>query len=205
MKNLFQLLLSVFFLCNFFGCGQKDLFEGVQDVGKTEIPGSASFAKETGTYIVTGAGFNMWANEDAFFMTWKKVDGDFSLSADLSFVGKGVNPHRKAGIIIRESLTGPSPYADIAVHGDGLTSLQFRKVDGGTSSEVVSASKAPTSICLERKGNTFLIKSGKGNLDISDAQIEMELPKTCYVGLFVCSHEDFISETAHFMNVSFKK
>jgi hypothetical protein len=205
MKNRIQLLFSVCLLCCFFGCGQKDLFEGAQDVGKTEIPGSASFDKETGTYAVTGAGFNMWANEDAFFMTWKKVDGDFSLSADLSFIGKGVNLHRKAGIIIRESLTGTSPYADIAVHGDGLTSLQFRKVDGGTSDEVISASKAPTSIYLERKGNTFLIKSGKGNLDISDAQMEMELPKTCYVGFFMCSHEDSVSETAHFTNVSFKK
>ena len=32
--------------------------------------------------------------------------------------------------MIRQSLEADSPYVDAVVHGDGLTSLQYRKVQG---------------------------------------------------------------------------
>jgi hypothetical protein len=211
MKNLFQLLLSICLLCCAFGCSQKssnyeNLFEGAQDVGNIEVPGTFSFDEKTGIYTLTASGFNMWHEADAFLMAWKKVDGDFNMSADIAFEGEGFNNHRKIGIIVREALTDNAPYVDIAVHGgDGLTALQYRIAEGDTTAHIVSASEYPTSIYLERKGNVFLAKSGKGNLDISDTEIEMELPETCYVGLFMCSHETNILETAHFSNVKFTK
>ena len=48
----------------------------------------------------------------------------------MRFLGEGVDPHRKAGVIARTSLDADSPYADAAVHGDGLISLQFRRTKG---------------------------------------------------------------------------
>ncbi|MDH6357407.1 hypothetical protein [Parabacteroides sp. PF5-9] len=202
VRNLF---LCVALVIAFVGCGQKDLFEGAQDIGDVKVPGSVFFDKKTGVYTMEAGGLNMWDHADAFFMNWKKVTGDFSLSADIAFEGEGTNAHRKIGLILREKLEPGSRYADIAVHGDGLTSLQYRKIEAGLTEEVVSAAKAPTSIYLERKGNTVLIRSGKGDLEISDAQVELELPEDCYVGLFICSHEDFILETGYFSNVVFKK
>jgi hypothetical protein len=40
--------------------------------------------------------------------------------------------HRKAALMIRQSLDPGAAYADVALHGDGLTSLQSRATaDGG--------------------------------------------------------------------------
>ena len=57
-------------------------------------------------------GKNMWANNDQFRFLWKKIKGDFIISATVRFIGKGVDPHRKIGIIARNELTADSPYAD---------------------------------------------------------------------------------------------
>lgn len=35
--------------------------------------------------------------------------------------------------------------------------------------------------------------------------VDLELPEECYVGLFLCSHEEDVVETGHFRNVVFKQ
>jgi hypothetical protein len=54
-------------------------------------------------------------------------EGDFILTARGQLVGKGVDPHRKFGWMIRSSLDSAAVHATASVHGDGLVSLQFRK------------------------------------------------------------------------------
>ena len=39
---------------------------------------------------------------------------------------------------------------------------------------------------------------------MADNEIEMHLPDKCYVGIFICSHEEDIQETAYFSNVVLK-
>ena len=135
-----------------------------------------------------------------------KVRGDFEITGDVDFVGEGVNPHRKLGFMIREDLSADCAYADIAVHGDGLTSLQYRSARGEDTFETGSVQgKAPTSIYLARRGDIIAARSGKGALPgTDDASIVLDLPEECYVGLFLCSHEEDVVETAHFRNVRFK-
>src|SRR5436309_987559 len=77
-----------------------------------------------------GAGATMWAQRDEFHFAWRKMKGDFILQARVELVGQGVEPHRKAGWIVRTSLDPDSAYADALVHGDGLTSLQYRRAKG---------------------------------------------------------------------------
>ena len=48
------------------------------------------------------------------------------------------DPHRKACLIIRQSLDSNAVYADAARHGDGLTSLQWRDAPGAVTHEVQS-------------------------------------------------------------------
>jgi hypothetical protein len=43
-----------------------------------------------------------------------RLEGDFILQARVEFVGTGVDPHRKAGLIVRSTLDDDSPYADAA-------------------------------------------------------------------------------------------
>ena len=186
-------------------CGGKGPeFNQSTDVGTVSIPGSYSYDKATDTYTITGAGVNLWNEKDACQLVWKKVTGDFLLEGEVSFEGEGVNGHRKIGFMIRESLDEDSRYADIAIHGDGLTSLQYREKKGGLTAEKASEKKSigPTVIRLVRVGNRFSMRTGKGAIpDTDDAALLLDLPEECYVGLFVCSHEENVSETAYFKNV----
>ena len=178
------------------------LFEGSGDVGNPKLKGSFEYNPSTKVYTLTGGGTNMWLNNDEFFMAWKKMSGDFSISTKIAFEGKGVNAHRKIGVIVRESLTGESKYADIAVHGDGLTSLQYRDITGGETKEVIAESKAADHLTMERIGNRIIMKVGKDGFSSTSAgEIELNLSGTCYVGIFVCSHDANVLEKAYFSDV----
>ncbi|MBC7928054.1 MAG: hypothetical protein H7039_20615, partial [Bryobacteraceae bacterium] len=115
------------------------IFDGYEDVGAVLHPGSATFDSSTRAYTVTGSGENMWGTRDAFHFVWKKVSGDMTLTADIQILSEGGDPHRKAALMIRQSLDADSAYADAALHGDGLTSLQFRDEKGGATHEVQSS------------------------------------------------------------------
>ena len=56
---------------------------------------------------------------------------------------RGKDPHRKACLMIRQSLDADSAYVDVALHGDGLTSLQFREAKGAATHEVQANVTAP--------------------------------------------------------------
>ncbi len=189
------------------GGSDKPKFEGIADIGKVSTPGVMQYDAANDVYTVSAAGLNLWNATDAASIVWMKVKGDFVITGDIDFVGEGVNPHRKIGFMIREDLSDNCAYADIAIHGDGLTSLQYRKARGENTLETGSVEgKAPTTIYLARTGNAITARSGKGSLpDYDEAAVDLNLPEECYVGLFVCSHEEDVVETAHFRNVRFKK
>jgi TolB protein len=52
------------------------------------------------TLAVSGSGTNMWFDSDELHYVWKKVSGDISIAADINWVGEGLDPHRKACLII---------------------------------------------------------------------------------------------------------
>ena len=132
-------------------------FAGQADVGITPKAGSASFDELRREYSVTGGGENMWDTQDAFHFVWRRVSGDVTLTAEVKLQGAGGNPHRKAGLMVRQGLGPSDPYADVMVHGDGLTSLQYRKKAGATTLEVRSPLPSPQAVRLERRGNTFTL------------------------------------------------
>jgi len=89
---------------------QLGIFENHQDVGTVLHPGSAQFDAPKGAYTIVGSGENMWFGIDDFHYAWKKVSGDVALTADIAFVGTGGNPHRKAVLMIRQSLGRQPPW-----------------------------------------------------------------------------------------------
>ena len=134
---------------------QLGIFQGQGDVGTVLHPGSATYDAATGSYTVSGSGENMWFGVDDFHFVWTKVSGDISLSADVAFVGTTGNPHRKAVLMVRQTLDGDSPMVDIARHGVGLTSLQFRDTAGANTHEVESNVSGPKSVRIEKRGDYF--------------------------------------------------
>ena len=63
------------------------------------------------------------------------MKGDFILYTRAEFLGSWVNYHRKVGWMVRKSLDGNSPHVNAVEHGDGLTSLQFRRTAGAQTEE----------------------------------------------------------------------
>ncbi len=173
------------------------IFSAGQDVGDVGAAGSSTL--DASTYSVTGSGRNMWSTDDAFHFVWTEAQGDAALSADVSFLGDGTDPHRKACLVIRQSLDSDSVYADIALHGDGLTSLQYRVARGAVTQEVQSDATAPRRLGIERRGD-YVSATVDGRP--SGGLVRLDLEGPFLVGLAVCSHHRGIVETATFSDVT---
>jgi TolB protein len=179
------------------------VFEDHGDVGMVLHAGSATYDDAKGSYAVTGSGENMWFGADDFHFVWKKVSGDVAISADIAFVGDKGDNHRKAVLMIRQSLDGGSPSVDIARHGDGLTSLQFRDAPGANTREVQSNVSAPRRVRLEKRGDFFyaFVSGADGQLHPAGASTRLVLDGPVYVGIGVSAHNKDELQTAIFSDV----
>ncbi len=179
------------------------IFSRQTDIGNCARPGSASFNPTTGEYAIAGGGENMWFTNDAFHFVWKELSGDFSLTADVKFAGTDGNPHRKACLLVRQSLEPGSVYADVAVHGSGLTALQYRDEPEATTHEIQSNLSAPARVRLEKRGDYLSMWLAAPGEDLKPAGGYLRIPFTgnfC-VGLGVCAHNNKAIENAIFSNV----
>src|SRR5512140_806522 len=198
---------SMFFSCLLLAymtmtAGDMNQFEGTTDVGRVQLPGSVQYDSVRKVYRIAGSGENMWGNKDAFFFLWRKVNGDVTMKTTITWEGKGKNPHRKAGGMIRAGLEPDAPYVDAVLHGDGLISLQYRKTKGDVTAEVQSPLRGAASLVLERHGNQAAAAViGTDGLEHPIATITLELPGDLYAGLATCSHDSTVSETALFSDV----
>jgi len=178
------------------------LFEDHGDIGAVLHSGSVDYDASKKTFTVAGSGENMWFAADAFQFAWKKASGDVTLTADISFLGTGGNAHRKAVLMIRQSLDADSVYADVALHGSGLTSLQFRDEKGATTHEVQANISAPHRLRVEKRGDYFHILLGDGKeLQLAAGSPRIPIQGEFYVGIGVCSHDKDVVERAVFSNV----
>jgi hypothetical protein len=186
------------------------LFSGSGDIGVPSTIGAGSAVYDAGkkTYTVSGGGENMWAAADHFQYVWKKVSGDVMLDATIEFTATrpatgAPNAHRKACLVIRQSLDGDAVYADAAVHGDGLTSLQWRDAKGAVTHEVQSAVSGPTRLRIEKRGSyvAMSLASAGEALHPAGGAARVEFTGEFYLGLGVSAHDSSRIEQAVFSDV----
>lgn len=194
------------------------VFTGQSDVGGAVVPGSASYDAHTKQYTINSAGYNIWYNRDEFRYLWKKVSGDVSLAADVTFPNPKGYDDRKAVLIIRQDLDDDSKEAMVALHGAGLIHLAQRPdknadikeqcrieapkhSDGGSAENTV-----PTRIGIEKHGDTFtLFVSLKGEpMHQSGSPLTLHFDGPFYVGIAFCSHLPATSDTAVLSKVVFE-
>jgi WD40 repeat protein len=202
--------ISFAFLLMLASCSNKadlGIFEGQGDIGKVGQQGSVSYDPSTNSYEVTGGGTNMWFDSDQLHFMWKQVSGDISLAADIAWVGEGVDSHRKACLIIRQDLDTASVYVDVAVHGDGLTSMQFRDIQGGMTMEIQSDVSAPRRVLIEKRGDYFsmYLSDGEDEPSYAGGSLRLAMSEPFYIGLGVSAHNNNVLETAEFSNVMISK
>lgn len=201
-SNSLLLLGFMFFFLQGFSQQKLDIFEDHGDVGANVKPGAATYIPETGQYIISGAGYNVWGDHDEFQYVWKKMRGDFLLYTKAEFLGSWVDYHRKVGWMVRKSLDGNSAHVNVVEHGDGLTSLQFRRTAGATTEEIKSKITKANILQLERKGKTYTMRVAKfGEPFVTEQVADIDLGDEVYVGLFVGSHNSDVVETGVFSDV----
>src|SRR5258708_1719220 len=174
------------------------IFESHGDVGSVLHPGTAEFDAAAGSYTIAGSGEDMWVGKDSLPFSWKKMARDVTMAANISFLGKGVNEHRKAVLMIRQSLDVDSPYADVALHGSGLTSLQYREEKGAATHEIQANISAPKRLRIEKRGVYFSLwlADASGEFRPAGGSTRIALKKPFYVGIGVCRpHKDVGGKT----------
>jgi len=200
-------LSSAFYVACALHAQSIGIFDGQSDVGVVNPPGTAQFDPASGVYTIASSGANLWSTADGFHFLWKKVSGDFSLTADIDFPAKtGTHSeHRKAILIFRQSLDADSAYADAAQHGSGLTGLQFRQSTGDTTQSIELNIDAPSRVRLEKRGDTFTmyISLHGEPLHRSGATVRLHLDEPFYAGIGVCAHDAHAVETATFSRLEF--
>jgi TolB protein len=186
--------------------GNLGIFTHAGDVGSPKIKGSVVFDASSGQYRITGAGANIWANEDQFQYVWKEMTGNFTVTATVRFLGQGAD-HRKAGIMVRQSLDTDAPYADVVVHGNGMPALQFRNRKGDDTNTFDLPIEGPGTfkIKLVRTGVRIFLYVGRNGAEpkeIVHTEVTFDPRTPVLAGLAVCSHDAAVSETAIFSDVS---
>ena len=102
------------------------IFDGQSDIGGPFVPGSASYDAATGQYTINSAGYNIWYFRDEFRYLWKKMSGDVSFAADVTFPNPNGFGDRKVVLVIRQNLDDDSKEAMVGEHGAGMIHLAFR-------------------------------------------------------------------------------
>ncbi len=206
-------LLAALILCTASMARAADallgLFSDQSDIGPPSSPGpgTATFDSDKKTYTITGGGDNMWAAADAFHFVWKKMSGDLTFAATVQFApatgAPTSDPHRKAVLMLRQTLDPASPYADACLHGNGLTAIQWRDTKADPTYETQAQANAPKRVRIEKRGNYLSMSFGTSDADLQPVggACKVELPGEFYIGLGVGAHSAARRETATFSDV----
>jgi TolB protein len=193
------------------GTNPVGIFEDHTDVGKPKQAGTVTYDEGTQTYSMKGAGYNIWFERDEFQYAYSRIKGDFILTANFAFIGKGTDPHRKIGWMVRESLDENSSHYSAVVHGEGLTVLQWRQLKGAfmrdPQDEIVAPKKGYQVVQLERVGKNIIFRAAQVGepLQVIASKEMTDMPDEILAGLFICSHNPNVLEEARVWNVRIDK
>lgn len=180
------------------------IFENQSDIGSVSPAGTGTYDPVAKSYRLSSSGQNIWAEHDDFHYLWKRVSGDFSITAEVHFPDKSGSEHKKAVLMFRESLDPDSKYADIALHGNGETALQFRYNRGNTTQEIQLPEKDLHRVRIEKRGDyVYVYEAGEGeDFRPSGAAMRVSFDGPFYAGIGLCSHQADLAEKVTFSNVA---
>jgi TolB protein len=184
--------------------GTTGAFTNSDDVGAPPIKGSAEFDASSGQYRITGSGSDIWAKADQFHYVWRQMSGDFAVTATVKFLTEG-NDHRKASIMLRQSLDTDSPFVHLVIHGNGMPGTQFRSAKGDSVNTLDMPIEGPGTFKLKlvRRGTAITVWFAKDNQELRErGTTQNALGSPVMVGLGVASHTATGTTTVLFSNVS---
>lgn len=211
MKYPLTLLAFFCYFSIFAQTSTLGIFEAQADIGNPKQTGAGLYDATSQAYTLTGGGYNIWFGRDEFHYLYSKIKGDFILTANFEFVGKGTDPHRKIGWMVRTSLDDNASHISAVAHSDGLTVLQWRELRGALmrdpEDEIFASKKNLEVLQLERNGKNVTMKVANGGepLQTVGSHEIASMPEEIFAGLFICSHNPDVAERAKIWNVRIEK
>src|SRR3569833_1664054 len=196
------------------------IFENQTDVGAALVPGDASYDAADKSYVITSAGYNIWYTRDEFRYLWKKMSGNVSLAATISFPDPNGFGDRKVALVFRQRLDDDAVEVLVAQHGAGMVHLARREAQntrimdmeyrvgprgglpGGATPDSLVTLHA-SRIGIEKKGDSYqLYESWQGEpLHAEGAPVTVHIPAPFYVGIGFTSHQPATLSSARLSNV----
>jgi TolB protein len=188
------------------------IFDHHADIGNPKNAGTTLYDEGSQTYTIKGSGYNIWFNRDEFQYAYKKIGGDFMLTANFAFnaAPKGADGHRKIGWMIRESMDEGAACSNACMHIDGLTVLQWRPYRGmymrDPEEEIFASKKGGQIMRLERVGKkiTMSIAHPGEPLQVVGSY-QSELKDSVLVGIYICAHDSNAVAEGQVWNVRIDK
>ncbi len=185
------------------------VFQGQSDIGGAVVPGNASYNPGTQQYTIESAGYNIWYTRDEFRYLWKKMSGDVSLAADVSFPDPKGYGDRKVVLVIRQNLDDDSKEAMLGQHGAGMIHLAWRSDKGAMMKDAqfrfggTLAGVKAKRVGIEKHGDAiaiFVSLTGEPMHQLGPP-ITMHFDEPFYVGIGFCSHLPATADSAVVSNV----
>src|SRR5450432_2669727 len=172
------------------------IFDHHADIGNPKNAGTTLYDEASQTYTIKGSGYNIWFNRDEFQYAYKKIGGDFILTANFAFNGapKGADGHRKIGWMIRESIDEGAACSNACMHIDGLTVLQWRPYRGmymrDPEEEIFAPKKGGQIMRWERVGKKITMSIAHPGEPLQPVgSYQSDLKDSVLVGIYICAHD----------------
>lgn len=181
------------------------IFTGGADIGYPGHAGTFSFDSSSGAYTLQGGGYDIWNNWDAFYYASRAISGDVTIVARVTSVDWS-NWWSKAGVMVRATSAGDSPFVMVSVNPTNGVEMQWRTTAGGYADWTgnrVDDWGAIKWVKLVRTGDTFSgYYSSDGATWTVLGTINVSMPAASAAGLMVTAHDDSMLNQATFDNVS---
>jgi hypothetical protein len=170
------------------------------DVGNVGTVGVSSYAG--GTFLVAGAGADIWGTSDAFQFVSQPFRGDGSIVAQLDGMNPTSSPYAKAGVMIRQSTSPDSAHVLVDIKPDGGVEFMTRSAAGATTTFLAGATVTGRPwLRLTRAGSTVTAAISQDGVSWTSLG-SATLAGNALVGLVVTSHTTDYIEQAEFEQVA---
>jgi regulation of enolase protein 1 (concanavalin A-like superfamily) len=172
-----------------------------QDIGPSFSGTGAGF--DGSLFTVRGSGTDIWNTSDEFRFVYTPLAGNGSITARVVSL-QNTNQFAKAGVMIREALSGPSTHAMLELTpGAGMEFIRRTTIGGQPVNSGVAGLTVPYWVRLTRNGTTFTAeRSTNGTTWNSVGSATITMANNVFIGLCVCSHNSGVVATGTFDNVS---
>ncbi len=172
-----------------------------KDIGNFGVAGSAS--ESGGMWTVKGAGNDIGGAGDDFHYAYRSLVGDGQIVVRLNDM-TNTNISAKAGVMIRETVSGGSKQASLVITpGSGMYVLTRKSTGSATGAAMVSGGQLPRWLKISRQGNVFKYSaSADGATYTQLASSTFTMGSNVTIGMAVTSRDVTRLNTATFDNVS---